>query len=96
MRTSSSGGSISASRPHALLAGEELQYVDPLAVVAAKLVHAAGADRLHELVHEPLAGQVDDACARSVGELLVADRVQQVGLAETDTAAQEDRVVLGG
>jgi hypothetical protein len=73
-----------------------LQYVDPLAVVAAKLVHAAGADRLHELVHEPLAGQVDDACARSVGELLVADRVQQVGLAETDTAAQEDRVVLGG
>ena len=141
MRTSSSGGSISASRPHAkrvrrrsamseiscglrsarqhdllvvlververveelvlraLFAGEELhvvdeQHVDALAIVAAELVHLAGANGLHVLVHEPLARDVDDARARAVRELLVTDRVQQVRLAEADAAADEHRVVL--
>ena len=141
MRTSSSGGSMSASRPHAnrvrrRSAMSEIscglrsavsticlwfswsalnvwknsscvpslparnwtssieQDVDAFAVVAAELVHLAGADRLHVLVHEPLARQVDDARAGAVGELLVADRVQQVRLAEADAAADEHRVVL--
>ena len=83
----------------AFLAGEELhvvdeQHVDALAVVAAELVHLAGADRLDVLVHEPLGRDVDDARAGAVRELLVADRVEQVGLAEADAAADEDRVVL--
>ena len=83
----------------ALFAGEELdvvdeQHVDALAVVAAELVHLAGADGLHVLVHEPLGRDVDDARAGAVLELLVTDGVQQVRLAETDAAADEDRVVL--
>ncbi len=68
------------------------QQVDP-AIAGAELVDLALLDRGDELVGELLAGRVDDALARELGDDLVADRVHQVGLAEADAAVQEERVV---
>ena len=80
-----------------LLVGDELdvvdeQQVDP-PVAGAELVDLALLDRGDELVGELLAGRVDDALARELGDDLVADGVHQVGLAEAHAAVQEERVV---
>ena len=79
------------------LVGDELDVVDeeeidpPIA--RAELVDLALLDRGDEFVRELLARRVDDALARELGDHLIADRVHQVGLAEADTAIQEERVV---
>ena len=80
-----------------LLVGDELDVVDEEEVdppvAGAELVDLALLDRGDELVGELLAGRVDDALARELGDHLVADGVHQVGLAEADAAVQEERVV---
>ena len=80
------------------LAGEKLDVVDeeqvaPLAVARAELVHPLVLERLHELVHEPLGADVDDARARALLADAVRDRVDEVRLAEPRAAADEERVV---
>ena len=80
-----------------LLVGDELDVVDEEQVdppvAGAELVDLALLDRGDELVGELLAGRVDDALARELGDDLVADGVHQVGLAEAHAAVQEERVV---
>ena len=79
------------------LVGDELDVVDEeevdSPVAGAEVVDLALLDRGDELVRELLAGGVDDALARELGNDLVADGVHQVGLAEADPAVQEERVV---
>ena len=68
------------------------QQVDP-PVARAELVDLALLDRGDELVGELLAGRVDDALARELGDHLVADGMHQVRLAQAHPAVQEERVV---
>ena len=80
------------------LAGEEVNVVDQeeialLAVAAAEIVHPLVLKRLHELVHEALGADVDDARARSLFAHAVREGVDEVRLAEARTAADEERVV---
>jgi hypothetical protein len=81
-------------------AGDELDVVDQqdvalVAVAAAELVELVEAHRGDELVHEALGALVDDAQARPGRVDVVADRVQQVGLAEADAAVDEEGVEAG-
>ena len=80
-----------------LLARDELDVVDQEdvdgAVLGAELGDAVVADRVDELVGEALGREVEHAQARVEAGDLVADRVQQVGLAEADAAVDEERVV---
>ena len=80
-----------------LLVGEELDVVDeqdvdgPVALAEGR--HAVEADGVDQLVDELLGCQVHDLERRPLLQDLVADGVQQVGLAETDPAVEEERVV---
>src|SRR5207302_2408716 len=56
-------------------------------------VHVAALDRRDELVDEAVAGEVEDALVIAAFEYLLADRLEQVGLAEAHTAVDEQRVV---
>jgi hypothetical protein len=80
------------------LSGEELDVVDeeqvaPLAVARAELVHLLVLQRLHELVHEALGADVDDARFRPLLAHAMGDGVDEVRLAEPRAAADEERVV---
>src|SRR3990172_9113774 len=81
----------------AVLAGEELDVVDEedlrRAVAAAELVLAALGDGGDEVFGELLAGDVEGATLRD-GEA-VGYRLEEVGLAETWPAVDEQRVVTG-
>ena len=81
----------------ALLAGDELDVVDQEeidgAVLGAELRGAVVADRVDELVREALGREIEQAEARVEARDLVADRVEQVRLAEADAAVDEERVV---
>ncbi len=79
------------------LAGEELDVVDQqhvgVAVGVLEAVDRAGAERGDEVVGERLGGRVADGGAAAEGEHVVADRVQEVGLAEPRRGVEEERVV---
>ena len=81
-------------------AGEELDVVDQDDVGAAEVVlevlGAVAAHRVDEAGGELLDRGVADAQPRAVALDVVADRVQQVGLAEPGRAVQEERVVRLG
>ena len=79
------------------LALEELHVVDQQDVVAPVAVlegvDVAGLQRLEELVGEALDRRVADGQPATVGADVVADAVQQVGLADAGRADDEERVV---
>ena len=79
------------------LALEELHVVDQQDVVAPVAVlegvDVAGLQRLEELVGEALDRRVADGQPAAVGADVVADAVQQVGLADAGRADDEERVV---
>ncbi len=76
---------------------EELDVVDEqhvdLAVAPLEGRHALGAHRVDELVHHRLGRDVADPLAGEQLAHVVTDRVQQVGLAESGRAVDEQRVV---
>ena len=80
-----------------LLAGDELDVVDQqqlhVAVAVAERRHAVIADGLDQFVDEGLGGEVHDPRPGVALEETVADRVQQMGLAEADAAVEKQRVV---
>ena len=69
-----------------------MQHVDA-PVTALERVADAGADRVDELVEERLARHVAHPVAAVVLVDVVADGLQQVGLAEAGVAVDEQRVV---
>ena len=80
------------------LRGEKLDVVDeeqvaPLAVAGAELAHLLVLQRLNELVHEALGGDVEDARVRPLRADSMRDAVDEVGLSEPSAAADEERVV---
>src|SRR5690348_14311642 len=79
----------------ALFASNELDIVDQQHVDApifsAKLLVSAGADGVDELVCELLGGDVEDP--QAAGNDLLADGVQQMRLAQSDAAIEEERVI---
>ncbi len=81
----------------ALLAGEKLNVVDQQDVDVAELVAEAGhlvvADRVDHLVGELLAADVADGSMRLSALHVVTDRMHQVGLAHSNAAIEEQRVV---
>ena len=79
------------------LALEELDVVDQqdvdIAVPALELGRLVVADRVDEVVGELFAGDVPDPGPGVEAADVVADRVQQVGLAQTGVAVDQQRVV---
>src|SRR5204863_2677359 len=78
----------------ALLAGDELDVVDEqevdVPVAPPKLRGAVVADCVDQLVGEPLGGDVDDDHSREELRALVADGVQEMRLAQADSAVDEE------
>ncbi len=76
---------------------EELDVVDEqdveVAVAALEAGHLLGPDGVDELVHERLGGDVAHPLVPEHGADVVADRVQEVGLAEAGGTVDEQRVV---
>ena len=76
---------------------EELDVVDEqhvgVAVAALEALHVLAVQRGEELVGERLDRRVADGQPAAVGEDVVADRVQQVGLADAGGPVDEERVV---
>ena len=83
-----------------LLALDELDVVDEehvaLAVPPLERAGRVVADRLDELVHERLGGDVADVEPREVLGHVVPDRLEQVGLSEAGRPDDEQRVVGPG
>ena len=83
-----------------LLALDELDVVDEqhvdVAVAALEGVVGAGAHGVDELVEEGLGGDVAHPVGRVVLPHVVADGLQEVGLAQAGVAVDEQRVVLAG
>jgi len=81
----------------ALLARDELDVVDQQevdrAITRPELRGAVVTDRVDELVGEPFGREVRDGDSREQPRRLVTHRVQQVGLAESHPAVDEERVV---
>ena len=79
------------------LGREELDVVDEqdvgVAIARLEAVDVAGAKRGEELVGEGLDRRVADGEAGAVGADVVADRVQEMGLADAGRAVEEERVV---
>src|SRR2546425_3080071 len=80
-----------------LLARDELDVVDQeeidRPVAGAELRGPVVADRVDELVREPLGGEIRDGHPREETRALVPDGVQEVRLAESDAAVDEEWVV---
>ena len=80
-----------------LVLGEEVDVVDHqhvrVAEAVAELHHPARTYRLMEDVHEGAARDVDDPRGRIAPEHLLADGLQEVGLAHPHAAVHEERVV---
>ena len=76
---------------------EELDVVDEqhveVAVAPLEAGHRLGADGVDELVHERLGGHVADPLVAEHGADVVADGVEEVGLAQAGRAVDEQRVV---
>ena len=76
---------------------EELDVVDQehveVAVATLEARHRLGPDGVDELVHERLGGDVAHPLVAEHGAHVVADRVEQVGLAEPGGPVDEQRVV---
>ena len=62
-------------------------------VPVAELVHLAGLDGVDELVDERVAREIEDAVVRQPLEDLLADCLEQMRLAESNAAMDEERVV---
>src|SRR3990172_2601096 len=81
----------------ALLAGDELDVVDQQEVdgpvLGAELRGAIVADGVDEVVGEALRGEVEHIKAGEEAGDLMADGVEEVGLAQADPAVDEERVV---
>ena len=81
----------------ALLVRQEMDVVHHehvnVAVLGAELLEIAVLERADEVVDERLAREVQDLTRRVPIEDRVAQRLQQVGLAETDAAVEEEGVV---
>jgi hypothetical protein len=81
----------------ALLPGEELDVVDQEhvggAVAALELERGGVLDRVDHLVHELLGGHEEDPGPAPLLADVVPDRVHQVGLPESHTSVNEERVV---
>ena len=81
-----------------LLLLEELDVVDEehvdRAVAVLEALDAVVAEGVDEVVGEGLEGHVADLEAGVVAKRVVADGLQEVGLAEADAAVDEERVVL--
>ena len=81
----------------AILAGKELDVVDQQrierAIVPLELVDHVVLQRLDHVGDEALGMEIDDAGVAVVREDLIADGMHQVGLAESDAAIDEHRVV---
>jgi hypothetical protein len=84
----------------ALLAGDELDVVEEQrihgAVPVAERLHLVVADRGNELGHEGLGRHVDDFQIGPRLAELVADGLDQMGLAEAGAAVDEERVERAG
>ena len=83
----------------ALAAGQELHVVEDERVDAAELflelAHLVAPERTDELVHEDLGRHKQNlAPLITGGPQMMADRRRQMGLAETDTAVDEERIIL--
>ena len=82
------------------LPGEKLHVVEQEDVRVQQalpdLVHPVEADPGHDLLHEGLGIDVEDPLSRAAGEAAVADRLHEVGLAQTRRAADEEGVVAVG
>ena len=80
-----------------LLARDELDVVDQeqvdRAIARAELGGAIVADRVDQLVGESLRGEIRDRHAREEAHGLMTDGVQEMRLAEPDSAVDEERVV---
>ena len=80
-----------------LFARDELNVVDQQKVdrpvARAEGGRAVVADRIDELIGEVLGREIDDQRAGKQVNRPVADRVEQVRLAETDAAIDEQRVI---
>src|SRR6187455_1391358 len=80
-----------------LLAGEELHVVDQehvrLAVALAELHQRRVLNSVDEVVRELLAGDIEHPRALLLTCDVVADRLHEVGLAEADTAVNEEGIV---
>lgn len=81
----------------ALLARDAMNVVDQQdvggAVMPVKKRHAVELDRRDHLIHETLAGSVDDVQAVEILEQAVADGVYEVRLADAHPAIDEQRIV---
>ena len=79
------------------LADDELDVVDEqdvhAAVPLAEFENAVVPNRVDDLVHEAFGRDVRELQPRAVRQDVVADRVHQMGLAQTDAAVEEQRVV---
>ena len=84
----------------AFFAAEDLDVVDQQhvgrAVVPVERLHAVELDAVDHLVHEALAGDVDDLHAGVVIHQRAADGVHQVRLAHAHAAVDEQRIVDPG
>src|SRR5438128_219801 len=83
----------------ALAAGQELHVIEDQRVHAAKLLlelaHLVAPERTDELVHENLGRHEQDlALLIAGGPQVMADCRRQMGLAETHTAVNEERIIL--
>ena len=80
-----------------ILALEEVDVIDEqdihLAELVLEVLGALATDRLDELIGEHLGGHVHDLQLRGVLQDIVADRAEQVGLAQTDASVDEAGVV---
>ena len=76
-----------------LFAAKDLDVVDQQhvgrPVMLMKLRHAIQLDAVDHLVHEPLAGGVDDAHASEIVHQRLADRMHQVGFSHSHAAVDE-------
>src|SRR5690606_28530514 len=82
-----------------VLAGNELHVVNNkdvgIAVVAGKIRILLIADGIDEFLDELLSRDIDDTGRRILGDDGVADGLDEVCLADADTAVDKERVVLG-
>ncbi len=81
----------------ALLVSQQLDVVDQqnvgCAIALVELLHAIRADAGDHLVHEALAGSVDDPHGAELVHQLAADGVHQMGLSHPHAAVEEQRVI---
>jgi len=68
------------------------QHID-VAIAIAKLIHIAAADGVNELIDKTVAGEIQNPRVGLAIQDLLANCLEQVGLAQTHIAMNEERVV---